>query len=204
MRQGRRPSSYATSHQLPKVVGPGVVFGVRPEDVEVRDVSSADSLTARVERREALGAEILVHLSPVDAEGNNAIVVNDSGAVVARPTMLVAKMGPRSGVSVGDHLHVRLNPDHFHFFDADSGLTGGLLISCYQPNQLWRWTVETGLELVVNEWTGELILSPTNVAFYGEGLDRLALASLCGHNIVTIAPEQPGAPIRLPGLERHG
>jgi len=85
-------------------------------------------------------------------------------------------------------------------FDA----AGGLLISCYQPNQLWRWTVETGLELMVDEWTGELILSPTNVAFYGEGLGRLALASLCGHDLVTIAPEHPGAPIRLPRLERRG
>lgn len=85
-------------------------------------------------------------------------------------------------------------------FDA----AGGLLISCYQPNQLWRWTVEAGLELMVDEWTGELILSPTNVAFYGEGLDRLALASLCGHDLVTIAPEFPGAPIRLPRLERRG
>jgi multiple sugar transport system ATP-binding protein len=117
------PSSYATSHDLPRVDGPGVVFGVRPEDVEVRDGASSDSLTTRVERREALGAEILVHLSLVDAEGDNAYVVNDSGAVVARPTTLVAKMGPRSGVSVGDHLQVRLNPDHFHFFDADSGLS---------------------------------------------------------------------------------
>jgi hypothetical protein len=32
-------------------------------------------------------------------------------------------MGPRSGVTVGDHLEVRLNPDHFHFFDADTGLS---------------------------------------------------------------------------------
>jgi gluconolactonase len=82
-------------------------------------------------------------------------------------------------------------------FDA----AGGLLISCYQPNQLWRWTKEEGLELVFDEWTGELILSPTNVAFYGEELDRLALASLCGHNIVTIAPAHHGAPIRLPRTE---
>src|SRR5580692_8627737 len=104
------PATYATSHDLPRVDGPGVVFGVRPEDVEVRDGASADSLTTRVERREALGAEILVHLSLVDVEGDNAIVVNDSGAVVARPTTMVAKMGPRSGVSVGDHLQVRLNP----------------------------------------------------------------------------------------------
>ena len=112
----------ATSHALPRVDGPGVVFGVRPEDVEVLDRPSADALTTRVERREALGAEILVHLSLVDADGDNAIVVNDAGAVVARPMRLVAKMGPRSGVSVGDHLsRSALQPDHFHFFDADSG-----------------------------------------------------------------------------------
>ncbi|MGB8196022.1 MAG: sn-glycerol-3-phosphate ABC transporter ATP-binding protein UgpC [Acidimicrobiales bacterium] len=115
------PSSYNSSHALPHADGPGVVFGVRPEDVEVLEGSSTDALVTRVERREALGAEILVHLSMVDTEGDNAIIVNDSGAVVARPTRLVAKMGPRSGVAVGDHLNVRLNPDHFHFFDADSG-----------------------------------------------------------------------------------
>jgi multiple sugar transport system ATP-binding protein len=115
------PSSYAASHNLPKVDGPGVVFGVRPEDVEVLHASSAESITTRVERREALGAEILVHLSIVDAKGDNAVVVNDSGAVVSRPTRLVAKMGPRSDVAVGDHLQVRLNREHFHFFDADSG-----------------------------------------------------------------------------------
>jgi gluconolactonase len=82
-------------------------------------------------------------------------------------------------------------------FDAD----GGLLISCYQPNQLWRWTATKGLELIFDEWTGELILSPTNVAFYGYDLDRLALASLCGHDVVTIAPGRAGAPIRLPRKE---
>ncbi len=81
--------------------------------------------------------------------------------------------------------------------DAD----GGLLISCYQPNQLWRWTHDGGLELIFDEWTGEMILSPTNVAFYGENLERLALASLCGHDIVTIAPAHAGAPIRRPGTE---
>ena len=117
------PSNYATSHELPRVNGPGVIFGVRPEDIEVLEHSGSDSLSTKVERREALGAEILVHLALVDAVGNDAFVVNDSGAVVSRPTTLVAKMGPRSGVSVGDQLQVRLNPDHFHFFDTDSGLS---------------------------------------------------------------------------------
>jgi sugar lactone lactonase YvrE len=80
-------------------------------------------------------------------------------------------------------------------FDVD----GGLLISCYQPNQLWRWTKDDGLELLFDEWTGELILSPTNVAFYGEELERLVLASLCGHDVVTVALEHRGSPIRRPG-----
>jgi len=32
-------------------------------------------------------------------------------------------MGPRSRVAVGDQIQVRLNREHFHFFDADSGLS---------------------------------------------------------------------------------
>jgi len=75
---------------------------------------------------------------------------------------------------------------------------GGLLISCYQPNQLWRWTKGSGLELVFEDWTGEYVLSPTNVAFYGESLDRLALASLCGNKINSIAPPHPGAALHYP------
>jgi ABC-type sugar transport system ATPase subunit len=117
------PTSYSTSHDLPKAEGRGVVFGVRPEDVEVLEGSSTGSLATRVERREALGAEILVHLSLIDADGERGVVVDDAGAVVARPTRLVAKMGPRSGVTVGDQLSVRLNADRFHFFDAESGRT---------------------------------------------------------------------------------
>ena len=115
------PSSYAQTHDLPAGAGAQVVFGIRPEDVEVLGTSDAASISTRVERREALGAEILVHLSLLDAEGSSAFVVNDEGAVVARPTTLVAKMGPRADVTVGDTLAVRFNPDRFHFFDAASG-----------------------------------------------------------------------------------
>jgi hypothetical protein len=37
--------------------------------------------------------------------------------------MLVAKMGPRTKVSVGDELYVQLSPEHAHFFDATTGET---------------------------------------------------------------------------------
>ena len=76
--------------------------------------------------------------------------------------------------------------------------SGGLLISCYQPNQLWRWTRDGGLELVFDDWTGEFILSPTNLAFYGEDLDRIVLASLCGHDLITVAAAFRGAPVHRP------
>jgi sugar lactone lactonase YvrE len=75
---------------------------------------------------------------------------------------------------------------------------GGLLISCYQPNQLWRWTESQGLTLLFEDWTGEYVLSPTNTAFYGEHYDRLALASLCGSKLVSVKLPFAGAPVYYP------
>ena len=118
------PSSYNQSHNLPASDARGVTFGIRPEDVEVLSgASDGASIGTRVERREALGAEILVHLSLLDAEGAKALVVNDDGVIVTRPTTMIAKMGPRADVTVGDTLKVRFNAEHFHFFDVSTGLS---------------------------------------------------------------------------------
>ena len=92
----------------------------------------------------------------------------------------------------------RCTPDGLAL-DAD----GGLLISCYQPNLLWRWTRDEGLELIFDDWTGEHLLSPTNVAFYGERLDRLALASLCGSRINSIVLPHRGVAVNYPESERE-
>jgi hypothetical protein len=63
-----------------------------------------------------LGSEILVHLSHLDvSEG----LARD----VSRASMLVAKMGPRTKVTVGDVLSVQISPEHAHFFDAKTGVT---------------------------------------------------------------------------------
>ncbi len=74
------PWHYTNTHDLPES-GLDVVVGVRPEDVIIADASSPNTLTTRVERCEALGSEILVHLShsasnvdparTVDARGEN-------------------------------------------------------------------------------------------------------------------------------------
>jgi len=67
-----------------------------------------------------------------------------------------------------------------------------------------RWTEDNGLELIFDEWTGELIPLAHQRRLLWRDLERLALASLCGHDIVTMCAPTPGAPIRLPRSERHG
>ena len=56
-------------------------------------------------------------------------------------------------------------------------------------------------ELVFDDWTGEYVLSPTNIAFYGERLERLALASLCGHNVTSVSLGVPGVAVRRPDVK---
>jgi multiple sugar transport system ATP-binding protein len=115
------PMSYGTSHHLPPS-GADVVIGFRPEDVIVADAAGANTIKTRVERCEALGSEILIHLSHVEGPADAAL---DTGASidVARRTTFVAKMGPRSDVTAGDVLSVQISPEHAHFFDATTGVT---------------------------------------------------------------------------------
>jgi multiple sugar transport system ATP-binding protein len=116
------PWHYTSSHELPPS-GLDVVVGVRPEDVIITDASSPNTIRTRVERREALGAEILVHLSPVDSSPNASRVNEVALGDISRQASLVAKMGPRVEVAVGDVLLVQISPEHAHFFDAETGVT---------------------------------------------------------------------------------
>ena len=79
-------------------------------------------------------------------------------------------------------------------FDAE----GGLWIGCYQPNRIYRLAAGGDLELVVDDWTGEYVMSPTNLAVAGDDLDVLVLASLCGWAVKAIDPGVRGAALELP------
>ncbi len=115
------PLGYVDSHDLPANGAP-VVLGVRPEDVIITDASASNTLKTRVERCEALGSEILVHLSHADAAAEGTS--DDSGRrEFARRATLIAKLGPRTTVRAGDVLSVQISPEHAHFFDAESGAT---------------------------------------------------------------------------------
>ena len=76
---------------------------------------------------------------------------------------------------------------------------GGLWIGCWQPNRVYR-VVGESLETVVDDWTGEYVLTPTNLAFAGADLDVLVLASLGGQAVKAITPGVRGAPLMYPGM----
>jgi gluconolactonase len=80
-------------------------------------------------------------------------------------------------------------------FDAD----GGLWVGCWQPNRVYR-LVGDALKAVVDDWTGEYVLTPTNLAFAGDQLDVLVLASLGGQAVKAIDPGVRGAPLHRPQM----
>jgi ABC-type sugar transport system ATPase subunit len=116
------PLSYIDSHDLPPA-GADVVLGVRPEDVLITDAGVANTIKTRVERSEALGSEILVHLSHADALDSSLSASERLRQDISRRAALIAKLGPRTKVTVGDVLSVQISPEHAHFFDAQSGET---------------------------------------------------------------------------------
>ena len=78
---------------------------------------------------------------------------------------------------------------------------GGLLVACFQPNQVLRVPSGGGEpEVLVDDWTGQELLTPTNVAFYGADLGSVAIASLCGWWISAIDVPRRGQPLFYPEL----
>lgn len=81
--------------------------------------------------------------------------------------------------------------------DAD----GGLLVACYQPHRIVRIPPGGGDPAVVlDDWSAGALNAPTNVAFFGDGLRRLAIASLGGWAIKAIDVPWPGQPLHYPNV----
>jgi multiple sugar transport system ATP-binding protein len=116
--------------------GRPVVLGIRPEDLEDAELeqvgADAQRMRARVELREALGAEILVHFAvearPALTEDVRELArdVGEESAVESRAeetyTTMVGRFGPRSKVRPGDVMEVAVDTRSLHFFDPDSGI----------------------------------------------------------------------------------
>ena len=114
--------------------GKTVVLGIRPEDLEDAALSEETPgnrrLQGKVELREALGSEIMVHFT-VDAPpaltedvrelaqdlGDERAVEEKAGA----ETTMVGRFGARSVVKEDELTEVAVDTRALHFFDPDSG-----------------------------------------------------------------------------------
>jgi multiple sugar transport system ATP-binding protein len=120
---------------LPAYEGRDVIVGIRPEDLEdaaqAHDGHESRRLRGRVELREALGSEIMVHMA-VDARAAQTEDVQELRADVGVPSSgdgggeqhatIVGRFTPRSRVAVGDDAEAVVDTRNLHFFDPDTGL----------------------------------------------------------------------------------
>jgi multiple sugar transport system ATP-binding protein len=131
------PSPAGRSH-LAAYEGRQVVLGVRPEDLEDAAVAESDNglrLRGRVELREALGSEVLVHIrvqarqavtedvrelaEDVGDDRTAGLLTTGEGSTTAT---LIGRFSPRSRVLEGDLIEVTVAERALHCFDADTGL----------------------------------------------------------------------------------
>ena len=113
--------------------GQAIVLGIRPEDMEDAGIAGDDvspRLRGRVELREALGADVLVHFAvaarPAVTEdvrelaedvGDDRLRSQDAAAAT-----LVGRFSPRTRVVEGDGVEVSVDRNALHFFDPQTGL----------------------------------------------------------------------------------
>ena len=117
--------------------GREVVLGIRPEDLDDAALANGDPrprLQGRVEMREALGSEVLVHFTiaaPQAVTDDVRELAEDVGddravgqlAAGRRPNeaTLVGRFSPRTRVAEGESADVVVDQRALHFFDAQTG-----------------------------------------------------------------------------------
>jgi sugar lactone lactonase YvrE len=127
----------------------------------------------------------------IDPAGRYLYVAETSGPSLARfPIDTHGSLGPRELVTPLD----RTVPDGLAF-TAD----GRLLISCFRPDAVLVWD-GASVSTLVEDWTGLTLSAPTNIAFFGDGLDRLAAANIAFQHIAEIVVDERGAALRYPTL----
>jgi multiple sugar transport system ATP-binding protein len=112
-----------------------VVLGIRPEDLEDAELASDtpqdQRLRGKVELREALGSEIMVHFTvdarPALTEDVRELArdIGDERTVQEEDvseTTMVGRFGARSRVQVDETAEVAVDTRALHFFEPESGL----------------------------------------------------------------------------------
>jgi multiple sugar transport system ATP-binding protein len=118
------PESLSKRPALANYNGKHVVLGIRPEDFEDAAIATGSPenrrMQARVKLVEALGSELMVHMS-IDASTVNS---GDPDAPQELPgegaSNAVARFSPRSKVVIDHDVEVVVATEHLHFFDGQT------------------------------------------------------------------------------------
>jgi sugar lactone lactonase YvrE len=73
---------------------------------------------------------------------------------------------------------------------------GTMFVGCYRPDLIWRIPPTGRPEVFAEDPDGVVLNQPANVAFIGPDLDRLAVSSLGGWNILAVDVGVRGLPLR--------
>src|SRR3954447_1455355 len=108
---------------LPSFEGRRLILGVRPEDIEDARFGSGEPLSATVDIREDMGAEVFVHFDPgakmIAGEDVKAAVGEDAAEV--KGSAWVARLDRDTAASEGERIELAIDTDRLHFFDPESG-----------------------------------------------------------------------------------
>lgn len=120
------PSVVDARPRLGDYVGKPLVVGIRPEDLEDAAVAPDhpvdQRITAKIEVREALGAETLMHfnIAAPSVDSGDPDALDELGDEdVGRCT---ARFSAATRARVGDNIEVNVNTNHLHFFDPANHL----------------------------------------------------------------------------------
>jgi len=77
---------------------------------------------------------------------------------------------------------------------------GSLLVSCYRPDRIYRFTADAHLEILGDDPFGVMLSAPTNIAFVGPQRDQLAVSSLGRYHLLIGDIGVAGIPLHFPKL----
>jgi len=119
------------------------------------------------------------------------VVLSNRPGVVSIDLAANGTVGPpRPVVDLPRHV-----PDGLAFDEV-----GNLYISCYTPDAIYRLDQAGNLALLVEDWEGTVLATPTNLAFCGRDRRTLVVASLSRWHLTKSLMPHPGAALHYPRL----
>jgi gluconolactonase len=81
---------------------------------------------------------------------------------------------------------------------------GALIISCYRPDAIYRWSRDMGLELLAHDPRGNLLAAPTNAVFIGEDRETMIIANIGAWHLTRGRLGVSGVPLFFPTRDQLG